>query len=285
MKNRYIIPAVLFYLAFLLACKQKAAFSSPAGYDFGNPEKFVMPESLLEISGICFKPTTSDTIYAVQDEEGKLFRQRWGVKAQQNMHFAAGGDYEDVTYLKGWFYVLKSNGHMYGFKEEPFDKNGANDTRVFKQLVPKGEYEGLFADQSSGLLYVLCKNCKTGERGSAPGYVLGSDSAGAALKLVSQFSVTAGVSLAKKKKKKQAAFRPSALARHPKTGEWFVLSSFNKLLLIVDENWKVQSRHELDGGVFNQPEGMAFDPEGNLYISNEGGELDAGNVLKFTYRR
>ncbi len=64
-------------------------------------------------------------------------------------------------------------------------------------------------------------------------------------------------------------FHPSALAQNPLTREWFVLSSVNKLLVITDENWKVKSVYPLDPSVFNQPEGIAFDQQQNLYISNE----------------
>ncbi len=39
-----------------------------------------MPESLNETSGISFHKKNDDTIYAIQDEEGKLFRLAWNKK-------------------------------------------------------------------------------------------------------------------------------------------------------------------------------------------------------------
>ncbi|MEI9955485.1 MAG: SdiA-regulated domain-containing protein [Ferruginibacter sp.] len=65
------------------------------------------------------------------------------------------------------------------------------------------------------------------------------------------------------------------------TNEWYILSSVNKLLVITDNNWKVQKTYPLDASLFNQPEGIAFDKQGNLYISNEGGDSGKGTILKF----
>ncbi|MNL43433.1 hypothetical protein D3C87_1659450 [compost metagenome] len=62
-----------------------------------------------------------------------------------------------------------------------------------------------------------------------------------------------------------------------------MLSSTDKLLLVTDANWKIKEAHKLNSSTFNQPEGMAFDQELNLYISNEGDEITDGNILKFRY--
>jgi uncharacterized protein YjiK len=40
----------------------------------------------------------------------------------------------------------------------------------------------------------------------------------------------------------------------------------------------------LNPSLFKQPEGLAFDRRGNMYISNEGAGGDA-NVLLFNYKR
>ena len=41
---------------------------------------------------------------------------------------------------------------------------------------------------------------------------------------------------------------------------------------------------KLDPALYNQPEGMTFAPNGDLYISNEGGEGIA-TILKFKYKK
>jgi uncharacterized protein YjiK len=37
--------------------------------------------------------------------------------------------------------------------------------------------------------------------------------------------------------------------------------------------------------MFKQPEGIAFDNAGNLYISNEKGNGNNGSILKFIYQK
>jgi DNA-binding beta-propeller fold protein YncE len=81
-----------------------------------------------------------------------------------------------------------------------------------------------------------------------------------------------------------AEFKPSAAAINPITGKVFVVASVGKLLVITDKKGNVEQVFRLDPNLFNQPEGMTFAPNGDLYISNEGGEGDA-TILKFSYKR
>ena len=62
------------------------------------------------------------------------------------------------------------------------------------------------------------------------------------------------------------------------------ISSVGKLLVIADKNGKVEQAIRLDPVLYNQPEGMTFAPNGDLYISNEGGEGIA-TILRFTYKK
>ena len=100
----------------LLACNNKSIHKNAlTSYDLSKPEKFSMPESLLEISGIAFNKGNPDTVYAIQDEEGRLFKLAWNNKKQVNAKFGKAGDYEDVAILKDKVIVLKSNGTLYSF--------------------------------------------------------------------------------------------------------------------------------------------------------------------------
>ncbi len=270
-------------LSFFLihACKESDKKDEPTvqNYQIDKPDKFLMPESLLEISGIAFYKGRSDTVYAIQDEQGRLFRLGWGVKKQLNTKFAKQGDYEDVTIVNGKIVVLKSNGTLYIF---PFDEavyEDADSVREWKSLLPEGEYEGMYGDETTKSLYVICKNCAGDDsKHSVSGYIFQiGDSVwqtGTFAVDVKEIKTLAG--------KVRRGFRPSALAKNPITGDWYILSAVNKLLVVTDSNWTIRETCQLNGNTFNQPEGIAFDAEGNMYISNEGDDLSQGNILKFT---
>ncbi|MDF2386436.1 SdiA-regulated domain-containing protein [Nostoc ellipsosporum NOK] len=272
----YIVAALL-----TTGCNDNSKEPSPPGYDLEQPDKFNLPESLLEVSGIAFHAGKADTVYAIQDEEGKLFSLPWKVKKQTHTKFAKKGDYEDLALLNDKVVVLKSNGTLYTFPFAERHFPETDSTREWKDLLPPGEYESLFADVKENLLYVLCKNC-SGDKtsGKVSGYILQClDSV-----------ITTGQFFIDEKQletvsgKVKRGFRPSALARHPLTNEWYIVSAVNKLLVIADAQWNVKAAYPLNGNRFNQPEGIAFDGNGNLYISNEGDDLTNGNILRFVWQ-
>ena len=72
-----------------------------------------------------------------------------------------------------------------------------------------------------------------------------------------------------KNKKLFKTFNPSEIAVHPKTNEIYVLEGKKPKLLILDADGNLKSVYKLDEINFPQPEGMTFDDDGALYISNE----------------
>ena len=247
-------------------------------YDLGNPDKFFMPESLLEISGITFYKGRSDTVYAIQDEQGRLFRIPWGVKKQSNAKFGKQGDYEDVTIVNDWVLILKSNGNLFSFPFADAIYEEIDSVREWKDVLPKGEYEGIYGDEATGKVYIICKNCpEDNSKDLVSGYII---QLGDSVHQTGTFQVDVNKIKTFTGKVKRG-FRPSALAKNPVTSEWFILSAVNKLLVVTDSNWKIKEACFLNGNTFNQPEGIAFDKEGTLYISNEGDDLSQGNILKF----
>jgi uncharacterized protein YjiK len=260
------------------------AIKSDLPYDLANPVKYNMPQNLFEISGIVFHNGDPKEVFAIQDEDGDLFHLGLGDKESKFTKFGGKGDYEDVAIIKNYFIVLKSNGELHTFPITELGKPEAANVTKTKDLVPKAEYEGLAADEKNSMIYVLTKDSKPDSKAKASsiyGFKVADD---ASLTAAGEFSLS-HKAIEKASGSSKSRFRPSALAKNQKTNEWYILSSVNKLLVITDADFKVKATYPLDEQLFNQPEGIAFDRDNNLYISNEGGTLAAGNILMFKLKK
>ena len=279
---KYLLHLFLFTTA-IAACSQKASkYTSPAGYNLDKPEKHIMPASLLEISGISFKDGNSNILYAEQDEEGKVFYLKPGDTKAQHTKFGKNGDYEDVAICGDKVILLRSDGSLYVFPFSEMGKPEAANVQEYKNVLSPGEYEGLCCDNLSNQLYVLCKICQDADASkAATGYIL-SVTAQGTIEQQGSFSISVN-EIAAMAKEKKMMFHPSALALQPVSHNWYILSSVNKLLVITDRNWKVIEVHHLNPSIYAQPEGIVFDKNANLYISNEGSKTSNGNVLKMQY--
>ena len=276
-----LIFSIIFIFFSYSSCKQQVKFTSPAGYNLSKPQVFVMPGKLDEISGIAFKNGNPDTLYAEQDEEGKVFYFVPGSTAVQHHRFAKKGDYEDIALFDSTVVILRSDGVLFSFT---FNASGDNRLPGVQQIsggLPPGEYEAMYAEEAGGSLYVMCKHCPKDEGGkNVTGYQLQKN--GAAFELKNTFAVNT-TAIAEKTGQKQITFRPSAMSFNRRTNQWWILSSINKLLVTADDQWKVMEVFPLAPALFNQPEGIAFDLNNNLYISNEKGSTSNATLLKFNF--
>lgn len=251
------------------------------GYDLTKAERFGMPEKLIEISGIGFYNGKADTVYAIQDEDGKLFRLAWGNKKYYSSKFAKKGDYEDLAILNQAVFILESDGTIYRFPFAETANEEIGQVQEFKDLIPAGEYEGMYGDQATGKLYIICKKCEVDEaENSVTGYVINVlDSVYLSGNFKLNLKEATGI-----KSRVAKNFRPSAISKNPVTGYWYFISAVSRLMVVTDNNWIIKETARLNESKFNQPEGIAFDHEGNLYLSNEGDDFSDGNILKFVHR-
>lgn len=283
MKQLLQIVTVLFFasVTLLLACKPaiKSANAQPADYDLTKGEKFNMPESLLEISGIAFNGYDPETVYAIQDEQGRLFSLSWGNKKATSIKFGPRGDYEDLAILNNQVYVLNSAGDIYSFPLDMQHVDVSDSTAQWNDFLPKAEYESLYADEAAQVLYVLTKS-ESKKKNNTLGYKINVDKTTRQLGTISEFSLDQDAIEAMGYKLK-SGLKVSALSQHPKSKEWYILSSAEKLLVVAKPDWQIKKVYDLDASTFNQPEGIAFDRNLNLYISNEGDEITNGNIRKF----
>jgi len=278
-----ILSILLIVLVDFNACMPGGQGITVDGYDLTKPVVMKMPAGLNEISGITFNKGNPDTLYAEQDEEGSLFYFATNNTNNIDLHhtkFGKKGDYEDLAVLNNnYFVVLRSDGSLFKFPVSEIAKEVIDSVQEYKHILPEGEYEGLAA--YDGKLLVLCKSCPVDKGTKAvSAYVIQPDANGA-LSVGSSFSID--VSMIKKKGEKEK-FNPSCIAKNPVTNQWYIISSVNKSLVVLDEEFTIKESFPLDPSLFNQPEGLAFDSNGDMYISNEGGAGTA-DILLFRYQK
>jgi hypothetical protein len=264
-----------------LSCINKTDLSSPPGYNLNKPVVYNMPWSLHEISGIAFHHGKNDVLYAEEDEDGLVYYFHLGDKQVNNSRFGKHGDYEDIAIANEQVVMLRSDGVFFTFPFSQVGKNKIKDVQKLDNILPQGEYEGLYADDKSNV-YALCKHCAIDRTSkTCSGYIFNL-AANGTVKQTGQFRINVKEIEALIGTKK-IDFHPSAITKNTFTNEWYVVSSVNKILVVTDANFKVKAVYHLDQKLYVQPEGITFDNQRNLYISSEGADVNSGTVFKFSY--
>lgn len=266
---------------FFASCNSKVAYenlSSPEGYDLNNPAVIKLPSYLDEISGIAFY-SKDKGIFAINDEKGWLYKimmtknmpiQRW--------KYAKGDDFEDLALVDSIFYVLQSAGSLVEFKFYTSDSVGVN--HYDSDLPGENEFEILYYDKEKHQLILLCKDCEADNKSSLTAIAFDLATHKFLQKPAYVMDVTKVAAMLNQVKMK---FKPSAAAIHPITGELYIVSSINKVLVIADRNGVPKKVHRISPKLYKQPEGLAFTPEGHLLISNESADIGAANILIYKY--
>ena len=268
------------FFVFTSAChRKKEVLKSPPRYDFSSPLVTKLDIKLREISGIAWD-SKKNWFFAINDESGKLFLLD---KEKQNIDstyiFGGKGDYEDIALAKGILYILRSDGMITRIDQ---DSTGKVSNTGAGKLEIKGsvDFETLYYDSERKALIMLCKNCSANEKEEVNAYAYYIDSIGFDTKPVYQIDVDSVKRLAPRK---TSRLQPSAAAINPVQQKLYILSSASSQLVIADLNGKVEAVFVLSKRLFPQPEGICFKANGDMYISNEGGNGRA-TLLKFPYK-
>lgn len=287
--NQCIVYLFLFLFPVFSSCGQKphthggftdlsytgTGSESPSGYDLSHPLIKQLPDYLDEISGISYYDKDS-SLFAIMDESGILFKVFLDTNRVDRWKYNGPADYEDIVRVNDVFYALISDGTLV-----IFSFSGNKPTKPIKIKAPvkkKNDFETLFYHQPSNSLILLCKDCKADKK-KYNSYYNFSIAERRFLDEVKQFEARSIDTLAKTKDK----FKPSAAAFHPITNDLYIISSVNNLLVIADDSMRVKDAFALDPVVFKQPEGIAFAPNGDMFISNEAADLGPANILLFKY--
>ncbi|MES2646066.1 MAG: SdiA-regulated domain-containing protein [Bacteroidota bacterium] len=276
--NVYRLAVVCLYLC-LISCSAETAHS-PDGYNFDTPVKLPVKQALSEISGICFPSGNSNFLYAIEDERGKIYTVDLISGAATDYPFGKKDDYEDLASYQQKLYVLNSRGTINSLTIPTGEAPAFTVLTTFEGIVPAAEYEGMCVANDS--LYVLCKESSSVDaKHNLALYPFKIDEAGDLIPGTIIQPVTENIKGGKNNRKQKIL--PSAIAKNPVTGQWYILSGVNKMLLVYNEQFEFVNNYQLDAGMFGQPEGITFNNKGDLYISNEANGSDA-NILSFTYQ-
>jgi hypothetical protein len=271
----FVIPTVLLSAG---CDSETEPRESPEGYNLDEPYTIKLPLELDEISGVAYYPVDS-SIFAINDERGWLYKIYPARPTQiEKWKFFDGADFEDLVLLDSTFYVLESNGNIIAFR------HSSSDSVIAKRnLFPEqgNEFEILFYDPQIKKMVLICKDCESDKKKFLSVYTFDPYTGTYAnhdLKIdVQRISAVL--------KKKSIKFKPSAAAINPVTGDIYIVSAINKLLVITDREGSAKKVFNIDPGKFKQPEGITFTPWGNMIISNEAADIGVANIMIFKYHQ
>jgi hypothetical protein len=241
-------------------------------YDLAHPEIIELPKKVDEISGIVYK---DGHVFSIDDEHGELYKIQIEKNPQiEYWRFGKDQDYEDVVLVNKKFYVLNSNGTIIQFAEQ-FPISETTNKQI--DIKGKKEFESLYYDPAIKKIVMLCKECAVDDKDENSAWAFDPASKSFDNK---PLYVIKRKDIEKTAGKKISRFKPSAATINPFTGELYILSSINKILVIVKGN-KILQVIPLERKLFKQPEGITFSDTGNLLISNEATKEGPATILVF----
>lgn len=273
-------------------------------YDLEQPDDiYELPAILNEISGLAVYKDS--LLICVQDEKGVLFF--YGIaskKLEYSINFSADGDYEGVACVDETIYALRADGVL--FRVINWDTNQPKKMLVKVLDTPLDETndtEGLTYDPANNNLLIACKgvpdigqknkkikniypySLKNMAMDYEPAYTLDR-------KLYKHFirdnlkdtrdyeDLHKGI----KKAKGDIPIEPSAIAIHPITNHIYILAAVGNSLVILNHSGDFKQVIYLSPEQFEQPEGIAFATNGDLFICSEG-RKERSAIFKFEWKK
>ena len=287
-----ITRCIIFSLIILLfSCKRRT--KSPALYlqEYAFPFNLNYPtktsyldKKLKEISGLCHDD--NDHIWCINDEDGEMFLVDTSGVIIKSISFGKDDDYEGIAFNECIMYLVESNGNIKVVDLVTEKKIREFDTKLNR----KNDIEGLMYSDIDNALYLASKskskkhNIRIYQFDIAEGKInederfklniMKSLDSLQKLNIIDHFIVNFTMKMRIKQ------FAPSAIALDPFSKNYFILSSRGKLLVVIDDIGEIKHIQLLPKKLFGQPEGMSFDSQGNLYISNEA-KSTKPNILMF----
>jgi hypothetical protein len=264
---------------------QNTEFMSSLEYDLSAPlVSAQLARELKEISGMV--PYSQGQLLAVQDELGLLFifDAETGDTIER-ITFAEDGDYEGICLVGNIIYVLRSDGIIF-----KIDKTKKEEVaQIATGLNADNNTEGICYDPKTESLLIACKekseigdgdadtiraiyrfDLKTQILDKKPAYTICISD----LRAFVENSKEEGIEEFKELMTDNPHvlyIYPSDIAIHPISGDLYISSAriFNSLLVLSPDG-KIKSCVPIPKSLLEQPEGICFLANGDMYLSSEG---------------
>ncbi len=269
-------------------------------YDLSNPsETFNLDVALREISGLTISPNSSQ-LACLQDESGQLFYldKKTG-KATPSVIFQNSGDFEGIEFVKDTLWATTSKGKLFkiwNLNKTPFD------VQIFKiESIKNANIEGLGYDALNHRLLLAAKGDKNDGVSLRTVWAFDLQNQTPSVQKAFDVQLIGFQSFLKNKTDKAYEkltkdyvekptssgfeFGPSGIAVHPLNGHIYIVSAINRTLVVLSAEGKVLEMVKLDKTLFPQPEGLCFDTDGTMYISNEAKDNPTSNLLVFKMKQ
>jgi uncharacterized protein YjiK len=257
---------------------EKRIAAVDAGPDKSVPiAQWLMPPQLREISGLAL--TSSGTVLTHDDNVGRVYEidPKTGILLRGfSLKGNVKGDFEAITTVGSDIYLMSSNGRIYVFKA---GKDGSQvDYRVYNTGLGKQcEFESLAYEPDSSRLLMACKR------------FLDKNEPHALLIFriplpLSNKGAKAGISTMRIPIEEVAGsnkwknFRPSDMNIDPSTGNYVLVASREKALVVITPEGDVVRSEPLPGD-HRQAEGVAITRDSILLVSDEANVKPAAITL------
>lgn len=245
-----------------------------------------LPGKLREVSGICFD--AHGRLFAHNDElgmvcevdpdDGSILKSFYITSSGWYGTSRIAADFEDIAIVGTTFFLVDSSGTLYMFEEG--DEGVEVEAVKFDTFLTESwDVEGLCVDPVGNRLFLACKvwpkrQRPSGVRGVKPVFSFSLDE--------HRLAEDPGMlipSATLKNISRDGRFKPSAITRHPLSGNFLVLASAGHMVAELDSNGRLLSWRHLDAIRHPQPEGIAVDSLGRLYIADE--DLFQGRLTRY----
>jgi uncharacterized protein YjiK len=266
-------------------------------YDMTYPYAYFELDDLLKnISGLSPTGMSAKSIVCVQKEDGKayLVDKKTG-KINSSVFFTTEGQFEGVEMVGDTMFAIKDNGQLYKI----WNLNSTSKmVRQVKLNLPRTEMmEGLGYDLQNNRLLMTAKgqkegdfskkiyslDVKTNQSNPIPAYeiTLAQFKEFLADKKADRAYMKLHEDYVAKANPKNFDFIPASIAINPIDNNIYVLSSFNSVVMVMNPQGKIVDIQKLKKDMNNAPNGLCFDEEGTMYISNEAKDGKPAKLVEY----